>query len=220
MNIRNLPTVLVLLVAGTAIATAASPDAAAIAQHGNGHGAPPCMSCHGADGGGQAAAGFPRLAGLDAAYLQRQLDDFANGSRHNAVMQPIAAALGEDERKALAGYYSKLPIPAAVPATASATPASALGKELATRGRWDQQVPGCVACHGPHGEGVGAHFPPLAGQSATYLGNQLRAWKDGSRKNDPLGLMQHVASALNEDDIKAVSAWFAALPVANQGGQP
>lgn len=220
MNIRNLPTVLVLLIAGTAIATAAPPDAAAIAQRGNGHGAPPCMSCHGVDSGGQAAAGFPRLAGLDAAYLQRQLDDFANGSRRNAVMQPIAAALGEDERKALAAYYGKLPIPALAPATSSATSPNALGKALATRGRWEQQVPGCVACHGPDGVGVGEHFPPLAGQSATYIGNQLRAWQDGSRKNDPLGLMQHVASALNEDDIKAVSAWFAALPVANKGGQP
>ena len=60
-------------------------DAAAIAHAGNGRGAAPCMACHGADGAGQAAAGNPRLAGLDAAYLQKQLDDFASGARNNGI---------------------------------------------------------------------------------------------------------------------------------------
>ncbi len=32
-----------------------------------------CVTCHGADGMGLAAAGFPRLAGLPAAYLSKQL---------------------------------------------------------------------------------------------------------------------------------------------------
>jgi cytochrome c553 len=31
------------------------------------------MSCHGANGAGLAAAGFPRLAGLDAGYLAKQI---------------------------------------------------------------------------------------------------------------------------------------------------
>ena len=31
-------------------------------------GAMPCVACHGADGSGMAAAGFPRLAGLPAGY--------------------------------------------------------------------------------------------------------------------------------------------------------
>ena len=58
-------------------AGAGAVDAGAIVRQGNGRGAAPCMACHGDDGGGQAAAGNPRLAGLDAAYLQRQLEDFA-----------------------------------------------------------------------------------------------------------------------------------------------
>ncbi len=203
---------LLLMASGAAAQTA--PDAAGIASKGNGHGAPPCATCHGADGGGMAAAGFPRLAGLNAAYLERQLDSFADGSRENAVMKPIATALDEGERKALAEYYSKLPIPAAA-AKSEATPTdAALGKALATRGRWSQQVPGCVACHGPHGVGVGTHFPALAGQSATYIANQLKAWQQGTRHNDPLDLMKHVSSALDEKDIQAVSAWFAAQPAA------
>jgi len=135
-------------------------------------------------------------------------------------MEPVAKALSEDERKALATYYSKLPIPAAAAKGAAAPPDDALGKTLATRGRWEKQVPGCVQCHGPHGVGVGEHFPPLAGQSATYIANQLHDWKNGKRANDPLQLMQHVVSALSDKDIQAVSEWFAAQPAEVEGGNP
>lgn len=204
--------------AGMAVAQS-SPDAASIAKQGNGRGAPPCMACHGVDGGGQDAAGFPRLAGLNAAYLERQLDSFAEGSRVDPTMSPVAKALTEDERKALAEYYSKLPIPAAAARGAATPPDDPLGKKLAERGRWSEQVPGCVQCHGPHGVGVGEHFPPLAGQPAAYIAKQLHAWKQGKRSNDPLDLMKHVASALNDKDIQAVSTWFAVQPAKLEGGK-
>lgn len=189
-------------------------DAATIAQQGNGKGAAPCMACHGADGGGQAAAGYPRLAGLNAVYLQKQLDDFASGARSNPLMQPTATALSEDERQAMAVYYSKLPLPKSQATPAGSMPAAdSIGAVLATRGDWSRGVPGCVQCHGPAGSGVGANFPPLAGQSASYIEAQLKAWQQGSRHNDPLQLMQHLSAALSAQDIQAVAAWFAAQPM-------
>jgi cytochrome c553 len=60
---------------------------------------------------------------------------------------------------------------------------------------------------------VGAHFPPLAGQPSNYLASQLKAWKQGQRRNDPLGLMQHIAEKLDDSEISAVADWFAAQPV-------
>lgn len=203
------------LVAAAGTAAAGGPDAARIAQQGNGRGAAPCEGCHNADGSGQSAAGFPRLAGLDAAYLRRQLDDFASGARDNPVMKPTASALSTVERAQMADYYSRMPVPA--PTASVAPPADGPGRRLAERGRWQRQVPGCVQCHGPGGVGVGANFPPLAGQSATYIANQLRAWKQGTRHNDPLGLMRHVAANLDDADIAAVSAWFAAQPARSAG---
>jgi len=202
-------------------ATGNAADAAQIATQGNGNGAPACVACHGADGAGQPAAGFPRLAGLNASYLQQQLEDFASGTRDNPVMKPAASALSAAERKALSEYYSKLPIPAALAKPATPMPAAdSVGALLATRGRWSQQVPACVQCHAPGGVGVGANFPPLAGQSATYIENQLKAWKQGSRHNDPLELMQHVSKALSDDDITAVATWFAAQPLNSKGETP
>lgn len=215
----------IILLAGCALiangALADTPDGAAIARQGNGHGVAPCMACHAADGGGQAAAGFPRLAGLPQAYLRKQLDDFAHGTRINATMQPVASALNDAERDALAGYYSKLPVPNA--SIASATPSAdvaQLAQTLAARGRWSNGLPACEQCHGPGGIGVGDHFPPLAGQSSTYLANELHAWQQGSRRNDPLQLMQTVASKLSEADIAAISAWYATQPVVVTEPQP
>lgn len=209
----------------------AAADAPTLANQGNGHGAAPCVTCHGADGAGQAAAGFPRLAGLNRAYLRKQLDDFASGARENPVMKPIATALGADERQAVSDYYARLPITRAVanpasvpalgdPATAGSTSSNHPGEWLATRGLWSQQVPGCQQCHGPGGVGVGEHFPPLVGQSALYIQNQLKAWKNGTRHNDPLDLMKHLSAALDDNDITAVSAWFAAQPLRTAQAKP
>ena len=192
-------------------------DALTITNQGNGKGAAPCMACHGANGGGLAGAGNPRLAGLNAAYLQKQLDDFASGTRVSPVMQTTANALSEDERQAVAAYYSKQPIPPALAKPAAPMPSvDSVGAMLATRGRWDQQVPACVQCHGPGGVGVGEHFPPLAGQSAMYIEAQLVAWQRGTRHNDPLQLMQHLSSVLSAQDIHAVADWFAAQPLTAQ----
>lgn len=193
--------------------SAVAADAATIARQGNGHGAPACQSCHGTDGASQGSASVPRLAGLDAAYLRKQLGDFASGARQNPVMKPIATALGDGERQALADYYSKLPVPAVPAKSAAALPAGGVGEQLATRGRWSAQVPACEQCHGPGGVGVGTHFPPLAGQPASYIQAQLKAWKQGSRHNDPLDLMKHLSSTLSDADMAAVAGWFAAQPL-------
>ena len=212
--------ILVLLTLLLPLAASASTiDAATITQQGNGKGAAPCMACHAPDGGGNAATGFPRLAGLNAAYLQQQLDDFANGTRANPVMEPNASALSENERAALAKYYSTLPVPARLAKPAAAKP-DAAGERLATRGDWSRKLPACVQCHAPGGVGVGANFPPLAGQPAAYIASQLRAWQQGTRHNDPLQLMQHVARQLTPQEIDAVAGWFAAQPLPAKGHGP
>ena len=38
---------------------------------------------------GNAAAGFPRLAGMSTAYVEEQLNNFADGKRQNPIMSPI-----------------------------------------------------------------------------------------------------------------------------------
>lgn len=177
-----------------------------IAAQGTPQGVVACIGCHGALGEGSAA--FPRLAGTGQAYLQAQLDAFADGSRKNPIMQPFAQKLAATERTALAMYYSQLKAPFLPADMASPTPADA-GAWLATRGRWTDQLPACAQCHGPGGSGVGGQFPPIAGLPAAYVTEQLQAWKAGTRPPGPLGLMPAVARKLSDKDIDAVAAYYA-----------
>lgn len=194
--------------------TAASVAGSAIAAKGTAAGAAACVACHGAKGEGNAAAGFPRLAGLPAAYLASQLQNFAEEKRKNPVMAPVAKQLTPVERKAVADYYGALPATAA-PAAAVAVPLrqTDTGEWLALRGRWENNLPACVQCHGPGGAGIGAAFPALAGQSSAYIAAQLHAFKSGARVGGPQDLMKVVASKLSDGDITAVATYFG-------GGKP
>ncbi|QNH77161.1 cytochrome c4 [Pseudomonas protegens] len=173
-------------------------------------GATACLACHGADAMGLAPAGFPRLAGLPAGYLAKQLHDFRSGARSNPVMQPLAKALSEEEITAVTATLAAMPGPQ-TPQTLRSQSTRGVGERLALRGAWERQVPECVSCHGPGGVGVGVAFPPLAGQPASYLVAQLNAWRDGTRHNDPNDLMGHVAKSLSADEVTAVADYFAQL---------
>lgn len=187
-----------------------------LATQGNDQGATACVACHGTNGEGNAAAGFPRLAGLNAEYLAKQLRDYREGSRTNPTMNPIAAALDDAASRDVAAYYASLD-----PAGDSAdVKASERGRTLALRGDWDNTIPACVSCHGPGGRGVEPSFPALAGQHASYIKAQLQAWREGKRRNDANELMKVVAERMSKEQIRAVADYFAAAPVqADAGGK-
>ncbi|MNX32313.1 Cytochrome c4 precursor [compost metagenome] len=209
------------LLAGLLCATAAhaqgAPDGKQISMQGA-NGAPACITCHGAQGEGNPAAGFPQLAGIGAKYLAEQLEAMANGSRVSPIMAATAKALSPAQQEAVARYYAGLPSPLntdrlAATAMHPVKPADT-GAWLATRGAWDKNVPACNQCHGPGGIGVGENFPSLAGQPAAYIAGQLRAWQQGQRPPGPLALMPAVATRLSDAEIDAVSAYYAGLPAA------
>jgi len=65
-----------------------------------------CMGCHGPSGNSAMPDMFPRLAGLEEAYLNEQLQAFRSGERANATMQSMANALSDDDIANLAAYLS------------------------------------------------------------------------------------------------------------------
>jgi cytochrome c553 len=167
-----------------------------------------CSGCHGANGEGNPQAGFPRLAGLGKPYLEHQLNSYADGTRANPVMAPIAKGLSPAQRSAAAAHYAGLAGPAATRASAP----SGAAPVLAVQGDEAKGIQGCANCHGPQGIGDAAANPYLAGQNATYLANALAAWKSGARHNDPSGQMPAIAKALTDADAKTLVAYFSALP--------
>lgn len=180
------------------------------AEGGSQPGAMPCVACHGADGAGMAAAGFPRLAGLPAPYVRKQLEDFKGGSRSNPVMQPVANALTDAEIEAVSQALAAMPGPVPQAVYRGDMPLNAAQK-LAQQGAWERQIPACASCHGPAGTGLGDAFPPLAGQPAAYLAAQLMAWQNGTRHNDPNDLMGHIAKSLTAEEVQGVAQYFASL---------
>jgi cytochrome c553 len=70
-------------------------------------GVPACAGCHGAGGHGIPVQ-FPRLAGQYPDLLLGWLKAYANGTRSNEVMGPIAARLAEPDMKAVVEYISGL----------------------------------------------------------------------------------------------------------------
>ena len=66
----------------------------------------------------------------------------------------------------------------------------------------------CYACHGLNGVSRMSLYPNLAGQKEAYLAAQLRAFRDGSRKNP---IMSLIAAHLSAAQMKDVAAYFASL---------
>lgn len=64
----------------------------------------------------------------------------------------------------------------------------------------------CTSCHGDQGNSMVSTFPKLAQQHPSYLIKQLRAFKDGSRK-DPM--MSAMAAGLSDADIADIAAYYA-----------
>ena len=72
----------------------------------------------------------------------------------------------------------------------------------------------CAACHGSNGVSVSDTIPNLAAQRAGYIEAQLKALKEGTRKN---AIMNAIAAQLNPADIANVAAYFASQPGAAAG---
>lgn len=198
-----------LLCVGVAAAQApAKPDAA----KGQGIASQICAACHAADGNSSAAAN-PKLAGQFYDYLHKQLVNFKpqegkKAARDNAVMAGMVANLSAADMQDVAAYY----------ASQKLKPAVAKDKELAARGQKIYRggitasgVPACAGCHGPTGAGIPAQYPRIAGQFPEYIEAQLRAFRAGTRANDPNGMMRGVAVRMNNREIRAVTEYVAGL---------
>lgn len=165
-----------------------------------------CFACHGLEGQGN-GAGAPRLANLDAGYLERQLEAYADGRRYHPQMAWIAGQLDARERLAVSLHYAALPFEA----EAAATPARETSS-LYHLGDPARGLPSCAACHGAAAQGIGPANPPLAGQPPAYLAEQMEQWRKGRRRTDPGDVMMRISQLLTPAEIRSVTAYAARLP--------
>lgn len=157
-----------------------------------------CALCHGANGQPRDAQ-YAALAGQPATYIENQLHAFAEGRRHSAQMEPLAANLTNEQIKRLASYFAEQ--------KPGVTEGSGKDDALDQQGQRVVVANGCAACHGERLSG-GPLAPRIAGQGQLYLTDQLNAFKRGHR-TDPTQAMNAMAAALSDEDIKAVAHYLA-----------
>lgn len=159
-----------------------------------------CVSCHMADGSGDAKIGAPAISGLPQWYVEAQLLKFRSAQRGSHFdditgmkMRPMSLALqGEREVSAISAYVAQMP-------------AARKGPTLEGDAKKGQALfATCMACHGPTGLGNEAlRAPPLAGQDDWYTVAQLQKFKSGIRGANPAdasgATMRPMAAVLTDE---------------------
>jgi cytochrome c553 len=169
-----------------------------------------CAACHGADGN-SAMAIWPKLAGQHAAYIERQLGLIKSGMRPVPEMAGIAAGLSAQDMADLGAYYATLET-----SPAFADPALVeLGERLYRAGNEKREIPACMGCHGPAGEGNPlAGYPALAGQHASYTATMLARFESGETwgEDDAAStIMAEVSDSLLNAEIEALASYIQGL---------
>jgi cytochrome c oxidase subunit 2 len=158
-----------------------------------------CIECHGAQLMGNPVIKAPRLSGMEAWYVENQLNAFKKGWRgkHESAtseieMQPMAAALSAAEIRDIAAF---------VAATKSEPPPVTIEGDT-DRGK--TLYSSCAACHGANGEGnIALGSPALTGHNDWYLVTQLEHFRAGIRGGKPgdiYGMQMRSSSGLLPDE--------------------
>ena len=164
-----------------------------------------CITCHGPKG--QSAIGtWPKLSAQHAAYTAKQLKNFKEGSRANAIMMGMSMPLNDQDMANIATFLSQQ---APSQGVAQSKDALALGKSIYGGGIASKGVPACAGCHSPNGAGIPAQYPRQGGQWAEYSYNQLVNFREGTRKNSTQ--MTTIATKLSDQEMKAVADYMAGL---------
>ena len=93
---------------------------------------------------------------------------------------------------------------------AAAALVAAAGAALAADAAAPAKAQPCAVCHGPWGVANAPDTPHLAGQPASYLAAQLRAFRGGARKHEVMTL---IAKPLTDEDISQLAAWYASIRI-------
>lgn len=164
-----------------------------------------CAGCHG-EHGIAADPQNPNLAGQSAVAIYKQLHDYKSGSRVHDVMAGIAQGLDDQQIVDAAAHFA-----ASARRDIDPTTAEVLDEDivrLVERGDPARSLPACNSCHGFNAGGP-IETPTLSHQNREYLARQLRAFRDGSRRNDIYTRMRSVASKLTDREIDKLANFYA-----------
>ena len=141
-----------------------------------------CAACHGQQGEGLQALNAPKIAGQEAWYMRRQLENYKAGLRgahqddiFGRQMAPMAATLTTDA--AIDNVIAHIATFPDEPAPQTITGDIAKGAKTYVV---------CAYCHGESAQGIQAlNAPRMSGMTDWYLASQLRNFRAGIRGGHP-----------------------------------
>jgi len=166
-----------------------------------------CIACHGIDGNSPLPAN-PNLSGQHAGYITKQLMQFKNGERDNAVMKGMVANLTEQDMINLGSYFEQQKQNLLF---AKSNGENSLGEKIYRAGVATKGLPACASCHGPAGYGIPDLYPRLNSQHAAYTISQLNAFRLETRMNDNAMMMRTIAQKLTDKEMNAVADYIQGL---------
>lgn len=158
-----------------------------------------CSACHGFNGNSPSDT-MPVLAGMDAGFIKKAIQDYASGKRPSPEMEPYAKMVlnvGVDDVAAYFAKQPRRPTPISVDPTAVA------------RGRAASVQ--CQVCHGPDGRGDPARsIPDLRGQPPRYLRNQMALFKQDRRSpgDESLKALKALMKTLPDETMADLAAFY------------
>lgn len=187
-----------------------------------------CAGCHGPYGEGGKEGEYPRLAGLPAEFIARQLLLFRSRERKNlAMVEYIDHRQMPDEDIAhISVYLAAIELPSRLPPLdPDAAEINAYQRLLdAERVVQIPLAPGdidrggllyrreCASCHGRDGStDAQPGVPMLAGQYTRYLWRQIPKYIDKRRLHDPDDPDDELLAAFSEDELRDMLAYISTL---------
>ncbi len=184
-----------------------------------------CAGCHGEYGQGGKQGEYPRLAGMPAEFIARQLELFRSRKRPNMPMlQYIDERQMPDEdihnvSQFIAAIKLNTRLP---PVDETAADFDAYARLLESKKLMQiPRAPGdikkgkkaykkeCASCHGKDGYGIHKKSVPLlAGQYTRYLWNQVTKLRNRVRIHDEDEPDEELLDDFTDDELTDIFAWL------------
>ncbi len=184
-----------------------------------------CAGCHGEFGQGGKQGEYPRIAGMPAAFIAKQLELFRARKRPNLAMVEFVdeRQMPDEDIFNVSQYLSKIKLKTRLPAVDETAPDFNAYQRLLESKKLMQiaRAPGnlengwklykkeCASCHGRDGYGDNKKAVPLlAGQYTNYLWRQVEKLRQRVRIHDEDEPDEELLAEFTDEEITDIFAWL------------
>ncbi len=163
-----------------------------------------CFNCHAIDPASLSPPRYPppKIAGQDARYLARALEEYREGKRNQFLMNSPAEMLAPDIIDTLVAHIAALDGSDLPRYPAAAVDDALVHTGMALAAKY------CNSCHPPDIARSKPGTPILNGQYQAYLESVMADYRLGVRTSRE---MNEAMAPLSTDEMRAIAAYYASL---------